>query len=236
MWNTFREGGECSYIAYGLLSGMYSYSLISFVVLFAYHVLRSYSPEWGWVPALGLGYLMLKGRIHALGRFMKLVFLDKKERVRAWFTGGRLAAVSALALILLLTPFWPDFVEGRFVLDPVQRAVVRAEVAGVVAQVPWSEGQAVNEGTPLVKLRNLQLESEAAKADADLRVAAARSTAASLHYAGLGTAERERQQAQERSRTLAEELAQLQITSPDCRSGGDAAVERHGRAICGGGD
>ncbi len=208
------HGRRVFYIGYGLLSGAYSYSLISFVILFAYHVLRAYSPEWGWAPALGLGYLMLKGRIHTLGRFMKLVYLDKKERVRAWFTPARLAVASVLALILLFTPFWPDFVEGRFVLEPVRRAVIRTQVPGVVAETSVAEGQSVAEGTPLLRLRNLQLESAAAKAQADLRVATDRSTSASLRYAGFGVAERERQQAQEKSRTLTEELAQLQIASP----------------------
>ena len=202
------------YISYALLSGVYSYSLIVFVIIFAHHVLRSYSPEWGWAPALLIAYLMLKSRIHMLGRFMKLVYLDRKEGLQAWFTTGRLGAISALALIFLFTPLWPDFVEGRFVLEPVHRAVIRAEVPGVVAQAPVTEGQAVNAGTPLVKLRDLRLESAAAKAEADLRVAAARSTGASLRYAGFGAAERERQQAQERNRTLAEELLRLQITSP----------------------
>lgn len=202
------------YISYGLLSGVYSYSLIAFVILFAYHVLRSYSLEWGWVPALLLGYVMLKSRIHTLGRFMKLVYLDKKERVRAWFSHGRMAAVGAMALVLLFVPFWPDFVEGRFVLEPVRHAVVRADVPGVVAHAPVEEGQTVSQGTLLLKLRNLELESAAAKAAADLRVASARSTEASLHYAGLGVAEREWQQAQERSQTLADQLARLQLSSP----------------------
>lgn len=202
------------YICYALLSGVYSYALIAFVIIFAYHVLRAYSPDWAWAPVLLIAYLMFKSRINMLGRFMKLVYLDKKERVLARFTGGRTAAVGATVLILLFVPFWPDFVSGRFVLEPVHRAVIRAEVPGRVVQAPVAEGQSVSPGGLLVKLQNLQLESAAAKADADLAVAAARSTDASLRYEGFGAAERERQQAQERDRTLKEQLAQLQITSP----------------------
>jgi putative peptide zinc metalloprotease protein len=202
------------YIVYALLSGVYSYALIAFVVVFAYHVVRSYTPEWAWLPSLAIGGFMFKSRILMLGRFMKLVYLDKKERVRAWFTPVRMAVAGAVVLILLCMPCWPDFVEGRFVLEPVRRAIVRAEVPGVVEQVPVAEGQTITQGSLLVKLQNLQLESEAAKAAADFRVATARSTSASLRYAGFGVAERERQQAQEQSRTLAEELGHLQITSP----------------------
>jgi putative peptide zinc metalloprotease protein len=202
------------YIVYALLSGVYSYALIAFVIVFAYHVLDSYSPEWAWAPTLLIALLMFKSRIRMLGRFMKLVYLDKKERVQSWLTPRRIVTASVLALILLFVPLWPDFADGRFVLEPLHRAVIRAEVPGVVTQVSVEEGQSVGQGTVLLRLQNLHLESDAARAAADLRVAADRSTAASLHYAGFGVAERDRQQALERSRTLTAELSRLQVTSP----------------------
>ncbi len=202
------------YIVYAFLSGVYSYALIAFVAVFAYHVLRSYTPDWAWLPALAIAALMFKSRLRAFGRFMKLLYLDKKERVRLWFTPARTVAVGALAAILLFAPIWPEFIEGRFVLEPAHRAVLRAEVPGVVEQVPAAEGQAVSQGSLLLRLQNLQLESAAAKADAEFRVATARSMAAGLHYAGLGSAERERQRAQVQNRTLADELGRLRITSP----------------------
>ena len=40
------------YIVYSLLSGVYSYLLMAIVVIFVYHILRSYTPEWAWLPAL----------------------------------------------------------------------------------------------------------------------------------------------------------------------------------------
>jgi putative peptide zinc metalloprotease protein len=202
------------YIAYAFLSGVYSYSLITFVIIFAYHVLRSYSPVWAWVPTLFIAYLLFKSRIHTLGRFMKLVYLDKRERMRAWFTPLRASAIAVVVLVVLFASFWPDSVEGRFVLEPVRRAVIRAQEPGVVAEIPVVEGQRVSEGSPLVTLRNLQLETYAAKADADRSVAAAHTIGASLHYVGLGAAERELQQAEQRSRTAQAELAHLRMVSP----------------------
>ena len=59
------------------------------VVIFVYHILRSYTPEWAWLPALLLGLRISGSRITMLERFMKTVYLDKKERVLAWFTPTR---------------------------------------------------------------------------------------------------------------------------------------------------
>ncbi len=202
------------YITYALLSGMYGYLLIVLVVLFLYHVLHSYTPEFAWVPGLLVAYLLFKSRIRKLVRFMKDVYLDKKDLWKQWFTPGRIAVVAAVALLLLLTPLWPDFVDGRFVLEPARRAVIRAEVPGVVAQVLAGENQPVTAGTALVRLHNLQLESAAAQAEAVFREASARATNASLHYSDFGRAEREREQTAERSRALADQLAHLQLASP----------------------
>ena len=80
------------YIVYSLLSGVYSYLLMAVVVIFVYHILRSYTPEWAWLPALLLGLRIFRSRIVMLERFMKTVYLDKKERVLAWFTPTRLVS------------------------------------------------------------------------------------------------------------------------------------------------
>ena len=90
---------------------------------------------------------------------MKTVYLDKKERVFAWFTPARSAVLGIAALVLLFTPLWPDFVDGRFALEPVRRTLIHTEVPGIVAEVLSDEGQAVAAGGPLLRLRNLELES-----------------------------------------------------------------------------
>lgn len=202
------------YIAYALLSGVYSYMLIVLVVLFVYNVLRSYSPEFAWIPGLFVACLMFKSRIRRSLRFMKDLYLDKKDRLRRWFTGPRLAFVGAAVLLLLFSPIWPDFVEGRFVLEPAQRAVIRAEAAGVVTRVNVVEGQSVSAGAVIAQLRNLQLESEAGHAEAQLREASARARDAGLRYVDFGVAERERQRLLEQDRMLADQISRLQVASP----------------------
>ena len=202
------------YIVYSLLSGIYGYVLIVTVALFVYHVVRSYTPELAWIPGLLMAYFIFRSRVRKLVRFMKDVYLDKKDRLKAWLTPTRAAVVSAVILVILFAPLWPDFVEGRFLLEPGRRAVIRAEVAGVVDRVMVAENQSVSPGSPLLRLHNLQLESEASQVNAKFRDASARAINAGMRYADFGPAERERQETAERNSVFAGRLARLQITSP----------------------
>ncbi len=202
------------YIVYSLLSSLYSYTLMGLVVIFAYHILKAYTPEWAWLPALLLALRIFSSRITMLERFMKTVYLDKKERVVAWFTPFRAALVGMAVLAVLFAPVWPSFVSGRFVLEPVRATLIHAEVPGTVTEILADEGQPVAAGGSILRLRNLELESAAGQANADLRNASARATQASLRYENFGPAERERQQASQRHRSFTEEMKHLQVTSP----------------------
>jgi multidrug efflux pump subunit AcrA (membrane-fusion protein) len=145
---------------------------------------------------------------------MKTVYLDKKERLRAWFTHRRLAVVGVVLLALLLVPISREQVEARYILEPAQKAVVHATVPGTVADVYSDEGQRVAAGAPLVRLRNLELESRAALVAAEHREASARATSAQLRYADYGLAERERQRLAEQDRLLADQVLRLRVSSP----------------------
>lgn len=203
------------YVVYGILSGAYSYSLLYFVARFAGNVVgRFIGPEWAFAPALGVGYLIFRARIKVLVRFMNTLYLDKRERLKAWLTPWNKLILGVASAVLLLLPIWRETAEGRFLLEPASRAVLRAAVPGTVVEVNAEEGQKVAAGETLLRLRNLSLESEAARTRADYRVAAARATDAQLRYAAFGTADRERQQLAERSRLLDDQVAMLAITTP----------------------
>jgi putative peptide zinc metalloprotease protein len=202
------------YLIYAILSGLYGYLLLSFLMVFTFHVLQAYTPEWAFVPAVAIGYWVFKSRIKMLVRFMRIVYLDKKERVKDRLTRPRIAAFSAVALLAVLLPIWPDFVAGRFVLEPAHKAQIRAAVAGQVTRVLAREGQSVAAGQPLLELSNLQLESAASGADADLRLASDQVKLALLRYGDFGPAEYKRQGMAEHNRMLVEQLTLLRITSP----------------------
>ncbi|HXZ39959.1 MAG TPA: HlyD family efflux transporter periplasmic adaptor subunit [Terriglobales bacterium] len=202
------------YIIYAILSSLYGYVLLSFLMLFTFHVAESYSPEWAFVPALAAGYWVFKSRIHTLVTFMKIVYLDKRERVKAWLSAPRIAALSVAAVLLIFLPLWPDTVQGGFVLEPTHKAFIRAEIPGTVIRVLAGEGQMVVAGQPLVELSNLGLQSAAAQADADLHVASAEANQALLSYRDFGAAEYKREETSERNHDLATQVALLRIDSP----------------------
>lgn len=201
-------------VVYALLSGLYSYTVLFIVVRLTYNIIKHYSPDWAFLPACFVAWLIFRSRIKNLGRFMKTVYLDKRERVRAWLTPSRVAAIAVALLVVLFAPVWRGTVEGRFILEPVKREMVRASVPGVVVGISATEGQKITAGATLAELRDLGLESEAAHARAELKAATARATRAQLRYADYGRAERERQHLAERSVLLADKASRVSVVSP----------------------
>jgi putative peptide zinc metalloprotease protein len=202
------------YIIYGILSGLYSYVLLSFLMVISYHILLSYTPEWAFLPALLIGVWVFRSRIKLLVKFMKTVYVDKKERMHAWFTPMRSATLGAAVLVVLLLPIWPDFIDGPVLLEPLQTAVVRATVPGTVESVAVQESQVVVAGSPLLRMRNLALQSQAAEAQQELAQATARANEAALHYTNFASAEQERRRRAEDNDLTGEKLAQLALASP----------------------
>jgi|HubBroStandDraft_1064217.scaffolds.fasta_scaffold00812_17 putative peptide zinc metalloprotease protein len=201
------------FVAYGIASGVYCYFLLFVIVELVYNIAHKFSPEWAWLPATLLALKVFQSRIVAAGKFMKIIYLDKRERIQGWFTPARFAFVVAGAVFLIFAPIWPDTIAGRFAVEPTRRAVIRAEVPGRVEKVFVMEGTAVSSGTPLLRLRNSNLASEAARVRADLAIATDRARQAELRYASFGTAERDRQQLQARSQILSDKLAKLDVVS-----------------------
>ena len=73
------------YAVYALLSGLYSYTVLYVVARFVGNVFRNFDPDWSFVPELATAALIFRSRIRTLVNFMKFVYLDKKDRVWAWF-------------------------------------------------------------------------------------------------------------------------------------------------------
>ena len=95
-----------------------------------------------------------------------------------------------------------------------KRALLRAQVPGTVTDVYVVEGQAVVEGAPLVRLRNLPLQSKLAHSTSDYEVASARATSAELRYVDFGSTLEEQRRLREQTRALESEVAKLELASP----------------------
>lgn len=202
------------FLFYSPLSGLYSYMLLFVVVRFSYNVLHNFTPDWAFVPAAALAFVIFKSRIRILVNFMRTVYLHKIDSLRRWLTGPRAVIAGAAALVLLFAPLFRETVEGRFVVEPRQRAVLHAEVPGTVTEVRVSEGQKVAAGEVVAVLSNLKIESEAAQARAEMQMANLRSNEAQLRYVNFGTAQQERVRSEKQLREAVDKEHQLRLVAP----------------------
>src|SRR5205085_869311 len=79
-------------------------------------------------------------RIRLLVNFMKLVYLDKKERARAWMGSHRAILTFAAVIVFALLPICRQSTRGNFVLAPSHRIMVRSVVPGRLEDVYVDEG------------------------------------------------------------------------------------------------
>jgi putative peptide zinc metalloprotease protein len=202
------------FAAYALASGAYSYMVLYIIARFTGNIVRSFSPEWGFIPELGVAALIFRSRIRLLVNFMKFLYLDKKDRIRTWFTPQRAALTAAFAVLLLAVPVSRESVLGRFVLEPVNLAAVRAHVSGTVSAVYVREGQSVSLGVPLATLSNLPLQSHFDDAKSRLLLASAEARDAEMRYQDYGKALVEKERSQKHYGQLAQMKADLELKAP----------------------
>lgn len=202
------------FAVYAVLSGAYSYTILFAVIHFAYNILFRITPQWAFVVALALAVMIFRARLRALGRFMKDLYLDKKQSIRSWWTAPRQAAAAVALALVLFAPVWRETVRGRFLLEPDRRAVIRATVPGQVTQVLAEEGSPIAEGAPVFRLQNVNLEGNASRSLADLSLAQVNARQAQLNYSDLGSARSEQASQLQRYQSASRQLAVLQLTSP----------------------
>lgn len=202
------------FIAYALLSGAYSYTILYIVARFVGNVFRNFNPEWSFIPELATAALIFRSRIVKLVDFMKFIYLDKKDRVVAWFHGPAGLLAGGLALVALCLPLRREAVTGHFILEAAQSAIVRNVVPGTVTDIEVQEGSQVSTGSPLMRLRSVPLQSQVAKAEASLDEVTMHTKSAGLHYADLGSTRKEQEQFAQQVHELKSEAAELTLISP----------------------
>lgn len=202
------------FAVYALLSGAYSYTVLFILARFVGNVFRNFNPEWSFIPELATAGLIFRSRIRKLVSFMKFVYLDKKDRIWAWFRARGAWMFAVAGVVILFVPLWHESVEGRFLLEPAKRAVVRNPVAGTIEGVLAGEGMTVAAGAPLLRLSNVPLQSKVASSESEYEIASMRTASAAIHYANLGTALEEREQLAKQSREMQAEASSLELRSP----------------------
>ena len=202
------------FVIYALSSGAYSYSILFVVARFAGNFVRNFSPEWGFIPEIGVAFIIFRSRIQLLVNFMKFIYLDKKDRVLALFTPKHIAMASGAALILLAVPVWKESVKGKFVLEPENEAVVRARVPGTLSRIFVREGEIVSQGSRLATLENVSVQSRLNAAQANLMLASAQAKEAEMNYRGYGDARMEQERSVKELGQISEMNAALELKAP----------------------
>ncbi len=205
---------RAGYVVYALLSGAYSYTVLYIIARFVGNVFRNFDPDWSFIPEFLTAAIIFRGRIRSLVNFMKFVYLDKRDRARSWSISRHpMYLLGALAVFLFL-PLWHESIQGRFLLEPQQRVMVRSLVPGAVTRIYAGEGMKVAAGAPLFRLSNLPLQSKLGRSESDYAVSSMHATSAVLHYSDIGPATQERNRLAEQSRNLGAQATSLDVVSP----------------------
>jgi multidrug efflux pump subunit AcrA (membrane-fusion protein) len=202
------------FAVYAILSGIYSYLVLYVLARFVGNAFRNFNPEWSFVPEVATAGLIFRSRIRTLVNFMKFVYLDKRDRVRAWFTLPRTLAAVASVLLIMLLPIWHETAEGRFMLEPTSHAGIRTLVPGTAVAVYAAEGQRVTAGQPLVRQRSLDIESKLARSQASYQEASARVISATMNNQDIGAPLQEREHFDRQAGELKLASASLELKSP----------------------
>ena len=199
------------YPIYGVLSGIYCYFMLTFLSRLAYHVFTYYSARWAIVPAGIVAAIIFSTRIRMLVTFMKEFYRHKLPLVKAHWP--KYAAITAAIILAGLLPVRREYVEERFTLEPVQHAVLNAEVNGRIDAVRAREGDRVSAGQPLVHMHDLMVATRVAANAANQQEAFEHTVQAQLGYGDLAAAQQVQLQY-----AVAEKLEQDRARRLDVRS------------------
>jgi putative peptide zinc metalloprotease protein len=201
------------FVLYALASGAYSYLLLLVFVRFSYNVFFHWFAELALVPAGLLAFVIFRSRLRGFQAFVQGFY-----RTKAAEGTLRLTPLRALLAIALLAIFFVPILRNRenayFVIEPRETYHVHAGVPGKVLAVYVKEGDTVNRGQVMAKLRSLSEASDKQQAETQLASSQAEVFAAELEHTGLGQALAEQHAARRSSAIADEESALLAVTAP----------------------
>lgn len=208
------------FVLYALISGLYSYTLLFFVIRFTYNIASNWLAEFALLPAGALAYAVFRSRLRSLAGVCASFW---RQMVSARL---RLRPVSVIALIglavLIFAPIWRDRENALFIIEPSQSAMLHAVSPGTVEAVFVHEGERVRTGEPLLKMSSPTVDSAGAGAAAQSDAARYEAFDAEVSRRSIGTAAAN-QHAATRSTRLAAEMENLLLL----RAPADAMVMTH---------
>ena len=200
------------FILYAFTSGLYSYTLLFFVVRLSYNITSKWLAEFALIPAGALAFLMFRSRLRALRHVIARIWeqhFGSGRRIRPVHV-----AAAALLLAILFVPLWRDRENAYFVVEPMRSETVHAAVSGRVDAVLVHRGETVRASQPLVHMSSDQAAAMGSVAEAQTRSAGFQAVNAELHGESIGAAAAQ-QSASARATGLAREAqSSLVIAAP----------------------
>ncbi|MCH7875229.1 MAG: HlyD family efflux transporter periplasmic adaptor subunit [Gemmatimonadetes bacterium] len=149
------------FVIYGVLAILYIVSILSLVALFALGLVSRAFGGIGVIAFVLLLWALLRTGLREWGRAIVTSFWEHRTVLRKRLVPGLLIG-GGLLLLLVIVP-WPINVKGRFVAAPLFEAPLAAAEGGVLERVYADEGDRVQAGAPVARLRNFALERHAAQ-------------------------------------------------------------------------
>jgi putative peptide zinc metalloprotease protein len=200
------------FILYAIVSGLYSYTLLFFVLRLSYNITSKWLAEIALIPAAALAFLMFRSRLRALRSVMARVW---ERNFGADRPGRRLRIVVVAALaVLLFVPFWRDRENAFFVIEPQHSYTVNAAVPGKVTSVSVQEGESVHVGQRLLRMSSLSAASMQSSATAQTGRARYQAFAAQVNGQSIGAAAAEQSGAERFAALAGDAQSSLGVAAP----------------------
>jgi putative peptide zinc metalloprotease protein len=201
------------FILYAVVSGIYSYTLLFFVIRLSFNIGHRWLEEFAVIPSAVLFFLMFKSRLRSLRNTAVQLWEQKLGGERLFRPIPLLAAFCVVALIFV--PLWRDRENAYFIIEPLQSETLHAAVPGTVIEVLVQEGENVRAGQPMLKMTSLVASSMANSAMAQTREASFHAFDAELHGQSIGPAAAQEEASRHSRRLAGEAQSSLIVAMPE---------------------
>lgn len=149
-----------AYLIYGSLAVIYTLAIMDLIAHVFYSIYSRLLPDLAVVLLVVTLYKIYRKRIRILFRFIRLLYLDKKELLMSPRARVPLMAASAVILLILLVPFSRETISVETVLEPGSVARLEAPEQARIARVLIREGDDVAAGQAVAQLTSEALLTE----------------------------------------------------------------------------
>ena len=207
-------------VTYGILATLYICAILTVVALTAYGWISGALGAVAGLLFLSAVLLMLRGKIAEGWRTLRTAAREHGSKLRGSPALRRFSAAAIAAALLVLVLPWPITVSGGFTTLPSRALALEAPERAVVSQVMVREGMQVSPGSPLLRLRNLELERDAVNAarEADSLARMARIAFAAGDPGRAATLDAEHRSAAALAQGLAARARALTVRAPSAGS------------------